>query len=226
MRPIYFKDMNLFKLFFEHDMVLEQLQAPGEPVKPSKTSTLADFLKPTQTYSRFYLSSTDMSGPRFGLSTLPNYREFCYAVQIALEAKYFLRSDGATSDDLWSLLDGAPSDTAIVAVMNESFVCPLPGLSNRQGLREQVGDLLEVLDHGHLALYLEKAHHGTDIHVFSKSNVYSKLFYSFKSFIAPDFRFFSINAKRSRSERLFYFETWSLENPPHGFEEVFKETQL
>lgn len=218
--------MNLFKLFFEHDMLLEQLQSPGQAVKPTKTSSLEDFLKPVQTYSRFYLSATDMSGPRFGLTTLPNYREFCYAMQIALEAKYFLRSDGTTANDLWSLLDGAPSDTAIVAVMNESFVCPLPGLSNRHGLREQIEDLLEVLNHGHVAIYMEKAHHGSDLHLFSKENVYSKLFHSFKGFLAADFRFFSINAKRSRSERLFYFETWSLKNPPHGFEEVFKETQL
>lgn len=207
-------------------MVLEQLQSPGQPVKPSKTSSLEDFLKPVQTYSRFYLSSTDMNGPHFGLSTLPQYREFCYALQIALEAKYFLRNDGATSPDLWTLLDGAPSDTSIVAVMNESFVCPLPGLSNRQGLREQIGDLLEILTNGHIAIYLEKAHNGTDMHLFSKSNIYERLFYSYKPFLSQEFRFFSINAKRARSERLFYFETWSLENPPHGFEEVFRETKI
>lgn len=218
--------MQLFKLFFEHDMVLEQLQAPGQPVKPSKTSTLADFLKPTQTYSRFYLSSTDLTGPSFGLSTLPQYREFCYALQIALNAKYFLRSDGATHPDLWELVKQAPTDTSIVAVMNDSFVCPLPGLSNRQGLREQIGDLLEVLHNGHIALYLEKAHHGVDFHLFSMKNIYDSLFHHFKPFLAPDFRFFSINAKRARSERLFYFETWSLDHPPHGFEEVFKETRI
>jgi len=35
-----------------------------------------------------------------------------------------------------------------------------------------------------------------------------------------------MNGKRITSERKFYFETWTLDRPPHGVEEVFKETVL
>lgn len=216
--------MHIFKLFFEHDMVLEQLRNPGTAVKPPKTSTLEDFLKPVPTYSRFYLSATDLAGPSFGLTTLPQLRELCYALQIALDAKRFIRSDGAEQADLWDLMRTATTDQTLVVVRSEAFVCPLPALNARQSFREQTSDLVEMLDGGHAAIYIEKAHNGADLHLYSKENLYPALFQTFKPFIGRDFRFFSINAKRARSERLFYFETWSLDTPPHGFEEVFRET--
>jgi hypothetical protein len=44
--------------------------------------------------------------------------------------------------------------------------------------------------------------------------------------VDDEFRFFSMNGKRINSERTFYFETWALDRPPHGIEEVFTETVL
>ncbi len=219
--------MHLFKLLFEHDMLLEQLSAPGDVHKPAKESSLEDFMKPVPTYSRFYLTATRLGDdPKFGLNVLPDFRQLVYDLQIALDAKYWLRSDGKSERDLWTLLETATTDQALVGVMNDGFVCPLPGLTNRQGLREQMAELLENLDAGHVALFLEKAHHGVDFHLFSKKNRYPELFHAFKPHIRPDWRFFSINGKRARSERLFQFETWTLDRPPHGFEEVFRDTRL
>ena len=218
--------MRIFKLFFEHDMVLEKIQNPGQAGKPSKTSSLEDFLKPVPTYSRFYLSGTVMDEPRFGLTAMPEVHELCYALQIAMDAKRYLRSDGAAHTDLWELVRTATTDQSILAVRTDAFACPLPAMGNRQSFREQTGELIEMLDGGHIAVYIEKAHHGADLHLYSKANIYPALFQTFKPFLSDELRFFSINAKRSRSERLFYFETWTLASPPHGFEEVFKGTTL
>jgi hypothetical protein len=52
------------------------------------------------------------------------------------------------------------------------------------------------------------------------------MFYPLQKLVPETFRFFSINGKKFRTERHFYFETWTLEKPPHGFEEVFPETVL
>jgi hypothetical protein len=87
-------------------------------------------------------------------------------------------------------------------------------------------ELAEVLKSGDLVLYKEKAHQGFDLHLFSQKNIYPKLFYPLRNLVNDDFRFFSINGKRIRSERQFYFETWSLHKPPHGAEEVFAETEI
>ena len=218
--------MIIFKLFFEHDMLLEQVSSPGQRNKVTGSTSIEDFMKPVPTYSRFYLTATDLGRKQYGLTLMPRFQDAMLSMQVALDAKFFLRSDGKKSNDLWELLSDATQNMSIVAVKNDSFVCPLPAISQEMGFRDQVNDLLELLNAGHIAIYLEKAHHGVDLHIYSKSNIYDKLFYVYKSMLNGEFRFFSINAKRSRSERLFYFESWALESPPHGFEEVFKDTKI
>jgi len=83
-----------------------------------------------------------------------------------------------------------------------------------------------VLKTGTYVIYKEQAHHGYDLHLFSMENIYPALFDALKPLVDDQFRFFSINSKRMGSERHFYFETWTLENPPHGAEEVLPETVL
>src|SRR5699024_2503026 len=87
-------------------------------------------------------------------------------------------------------------------------------------------ELREVLQQGPIVGYKEQAKDGFDLHLFSKQNIYPLLFYPLQKLISSSFRFFSINSKRMRSERHFYFETWSLQRPPHVAEEVFAETTL
>jgi hypothetical protein len=75
-------------------------------------------------------------------------------------------------------------------------------------------------------IYKEQAKNGFDLHMFSKKNIYTKFFHPLQNMLPDAFRFFSINGKKFRSERHFYFETWTLARPPHGFEEVFPESVL
>ena len=87
-------------------------------------------------------------------------------------------------------------------------------------------ELREVLENEFVVIYKEQAKNGFDLHLFSKKNIYTKFFFPLQSMLPDAFRFFSINGKKFRSERHFYFETWTLARPPHGFEEVFPESVL
>ena len=83
-----------------------------------------------------------------------------------------------------------------------------------------------MLDSGKALYRIVNHGDGVDIEAFSRSNFYISLFDHFKTFLSPSFRFFSINGKRIANEQLFYFETYRLDRPPHGFEEVFPNTVL
>lgn len=215
--------MTLFKLIFEHDMVLEPV---GTVKSKHEPSSLEDFLKPQQTYSRFYFSATDLVTQQFGLSASFHFKEMMEAFTSALGTVEYLLADGTKTSDLFEAIKNTPEGGAIViaAEGQAQGVAPFPVLKSSETFREQITELTDRLNPGHLILYVVKAHHGYDLHLFSKKNIYRDFFYAFKPLIQKDFRFFSINGKRAKSERLFYFETWSLQNPPHGFEEVFPDT--
>lgn len=218
--------MIIFKLIFEHDMVLEQLSNPGAKPSTAATTSLDDFLKPQQTYSRFYISATDLENQHFGLNHLPRYKEAVISVGETMNAALFLRNDGYSSDNLFALIDGASAGMSIIALAKGTTETrePLKPITDENGLREQVGELVDLLNDGHIVIFLEKAHNGLDLHIFSKKNIYDPFFAVFRKHMRKDYRFFSINGKRSKSERLFYFELWSLHRPPHGFEEVTEQT--
>jgi hypothetical protein len=88
-----------------------------------------------------------------------------------------------------------------------------------------VGRMLrDVLEKGWIVAYKREAKNGFDLLLFSKGNIYPKFFYPLQKLLPEAFRFFSINGKRLSSEQKFFFETWTLHKPPHGFEEVFPES--
>jgi hypothetical protein len=216
--------MVIFKLIFEHDMVLEQLSKPGTRYVPPKTSSLDDFLKPQQTYSRMYLSATNLEKQIFGLNHLPRFDEAIKSIDGAIGATNYVRSDGKSSAQLSDLVSDASESMAIVAAMNTIEPQIMEAIAPGQGLRDRLGDLVNILDKNHIVIFFEKAHNGLDLHIFSKNNIYDPFFYAFRKHMNKDYRFFSINGKKAKSERLFYFETWSLNRPPHGFEEVTEQT--
>ncbi|MDZ7806392.1 MAG: hypothetical protein U5K71_04670 [Gracilimonas sp.] len=86
--------------------------------------------------------------------------------------------------------------------------------------------LRKTIDHGHIVIYKVLSKDGFDLQIFSKKNVYRDMFFPLQKLVPDHFRFFSINGKKFNTERHFYFETWTLNRPPHGFEEVFPETVL
>lgn len=202
-------------------MVLDPVGIPKTPKEPS---TLDDFLKPVQTYSRFYFSATDLVKEEFGLTASKHYPEILKALENGLASGKYISSDGNSFSRLNEALEYVDEGGAIVVIRNDKPVKPFPALLLTESFRDKIDELTTILNPGHLVLFKVKAHHGFDLHLFCKQNIYRDFFYQFKPMIAKDFRFFSINGKRAKSERLFYFETWSLARPPHGFEEVFEDT--
>lgn len=222
--------MEIFKLFFNHDLRLDKLaKRNANKTKEEVESTLEDFMQPDPTYSKFYITGTNLDKKQFGIDVL------------------------SKSDEILDNLGSVFNNHQVIATINKSFDSLMEGLeaihigealiiSNSDKLPEvdldtltideetKVGhkkdEIRTIIESGAYLLYKEPAHHGFDLHLFSEKNIYPLLFNAFKPLVDEKFRFFSINNKRMRSERHFYFETWTLENPPHGAEEVFPETVL
>lgn len=218
---------DLFKLIFEHDIRLDQLRERQlDRDLQEVTGSVEDFLKPDPTYSKFYFSGTVLNKNEFGLNCLSYYDEWINRFSDALSEYQAFRGD-----DRVSLREGINS-----VKMGEPLILSKGDINNwiDQDLKlefdSNVGHkkagLANVLEGDDLVLYKEPAHNGFDLHLFSKENIYTSFFEHFKSMVSEQFRFFSINGKRVRSERKFYFETWTLDRPPHGAEEVFKDTVL
>lgn len=219
--------MDIFKLIYEHDLRLDTLRERHLDRSEQDTSTsLEDFLKPDPTYSKFYITGTDLVNRQFGLNCLKNYSAVSSALELAFEGKeLFLKGNPVKLDHFLEFADiGDP------LIISEENVCSWNIEKLKINSDNNVGhiktEIAEVLKSDDYILYKEKAHQGFDLHLFSKKNIYRSLFYPLQKLVGEEFRFFSINGKRIRSERKFYFETWTLDRPPHGAEEVFKETVL
>lgn len=223
--------MDIFKLIYEHDMRLDTLrERRPDRDQPDTQSSLEAFLRPDPTYSRFYITGTRLDRERFGLDTLEHYSRVVDALQQGLEGYTFYTEEPGTLSTLRDVLDQVPVWSAVVLSREEQ---PDPELIRELSIDSEsnVGHRKEPLRTAllekHLVLYKERAHHGFDLHLFSKENIYRDLFFPLKTLTStPSFRFFSINGRRIRSEKKFYFETWTLDRPPHGAEEVHPQTVL
>lgn len=219
--------MDIFKLIYEHDLRLDALKERHLDRSEQETSSsLEDFLKPDPTYSKLYITGTDLEDQKFGLNCLKKYQKVVEAVELALNGKYlFLDSEEVS---LNHFLEGATvGNPLIISDRNECSrdidKLKINDDNNAGHIKTEIAEVLESDDY---IMYKEKAHQGFDLHLFSKKNIYGSFFYPLQKLVGKDFRFFSINGKRIRSERKFYFETWTLQRPPHGAEEVFKETVI
>ncbi|WP_421773647.1 hypothetical protein [Gracilimonas sp.] len=219
---------DIFKLFFHHDQRLDKL-AERTPNKKSDEmeSTLEDFMKPDPTYSKFYLTGTDLAQERFGLNMISGYEKVITALEKAFPDKNVFTAKERT-DSISKAVSALELGEVFVLSDSESTELDIESLhidinSNVGHLKEE---LKEALEDGHIVVYKEQAKDGFDLHIFSKKNVYTDMFYPLQELVPDSFRFFSINGKKFRSERHFYFETWTLDRPPHGFEEVHPESVL
>jgi len=137
------------------------------------------------------------------------------------------RPDGAQYNTFSEALYGLkPYDVLISGDTSDQHIRSGLILDDRTGIRERFEPLTALLDRGHLVILAEKAHHGFDLHLFCRDNLYEPLFNGCKDIIDPTLRCFTINGKRVSSERHFYFETWSLDRPPHGFQEVTRDARI
>lgn len=220
--------MDILKLIFEHDLLLEQLSEKSDPRnKNTEHYTLEDFMKPIPTYSRFYITGTHLDEPKFGLNCLNKYEETLFALDEALRDYSFMSNKGEN----YSFFQDALLQLEIgdsLACHTKSSDTPLGiidlKIDDKTGIRQIIPQLVELIDNSGPVLFKEKALDGFDLHIFSKVNLYEKLFNHLKPLLSNRLRFFSINGKKVKAERTFYFETYRLEKPPHGFQEVFDHT--
>jgi hypothetical protein len=218
---------DIFKLIFEHDMRLDELRARHTDRSTQEVSnSIEDFLRPDPTYSKFYITGTVLPDQQFGLSTLQYYESVIRALDKALsDYRVYLEADIVS---LAQAVKTAEIGTPIILTENGPHTWNTTELLIHDGnnIGHFKSKIADVLSTDNLLLYKEKAHHGFDLHLLSKKNIYRTLFSELKPLVSDSFRFFSINGKKIRSERMFYFETWTLQRPPHGAEEVFPETVL
>lgn len=219
--------MDIFKLIFEHDLRLDQLRERHLDRSVQEVSaSIEDFMKPDPTYSKFYITGTVLDEKQFGLSCLKEFDRVIEGLAGALE-EYHLFYDGE-ENSMEHALQSAGIGDALFLSNNEKIEWDAESLKidSDSNVGHKKSELAEVLESGDLVLYKEHAHQGFDLHLFSKKNIYPDMFYPLRELVSSDFRFFSINGKRIRSEKQFYFETWTLDRPPHGAEEVFKSTMI
>lgn len=220
--------MDIFKLFFEHDIRLDKLaKRNANKTKEEVEATLEDFMKPTPTYSKFYLTGTRLDPNQFGLSILLKYDQILNKLDEVFNGRAILSAD-KKFDALSVALPETEIGEALVIDDPEKKHSGIAELAvdKESNVGHRKDELREILKTGAFVLYKEHAHDGFDLHLFSLKNIYTSLFYPLQRLVDDEFRFFSINNKRMKSERHFYFETWSLQKPPHGAEEVFPETVL
>lgn len=220
--------MDIFKLFFNHDQRLDELaKRNANKTKDEVEASLQDFMNPTPTFSKFYITGTRLQEEEFGLNRLAKYDQIKQQLDSVFDGKHIY-----TKDDDYSTLGKAVHNIQVgEVIIISSDNSEVPDIASLEiDAESNVGhlkdELREVLMEGHQVMYKEQAHHGFDLHLFSKKNIYPKLFEAMKELVDDSFRFFSINSKRMGSEKHFYFETWTLDRPPHGAEEVFPETVL
>ncbi|MEX2632897.1 MAG: hypothetical protein WD267_02605 [Balneolales bacterium] len=219
--------MDIFKLIFHHDLLLEQLS--GNEDARNKTAPemgLEDFMKPIPTYTKYYFSGTRLEENLFGLTILKKRNEVCKAIQNTLGDTQLWLGNGDMVESIEDALEANIGTVIVASNKKPSLNIQALEVDDGSGVRDRIDLLRTFLDDGSKVIYLEKAHNGTDLHLFSKENLYEPLFNNIKPLVSPDFRYFSMNAKRMTDERKFYFEMWALERPPHGIEEVSSESVI
>ncbi len=232
---------DIFKLIFEHDFRMEQLADEFDPRKElRRKSSLEEFMKPVQTYSKFYFTGSRQLGDdfSFGFTALQsaNLLFSLFIESLRIQSVISGPDSGIGPGSITPEFLSKPNRTVVINPGQEQASAASTLLKEQDleslfdeslSVREKIILMKPFLDAGCYVLFTEQAHHGTDLHLFTKENIYERFFEKYKPLTGKDdFRYFSINGKKAKSERLFYFETWSLTRPPHGFEEVLPETVL
>ncbi len=219
--------MDIFKLFFNHDQRLDKLaKRNANKTVEEKESSLEDFMKPDLTYSKFYITGTRLEEERFGINTVSKFKDIIDQLGNAFSDRKIYSTQGTFQSLSNALATIDIGQTLIISKQDENYDFATLEIDQESNVGHKKEELAGILKTGAFVLYKEQAHHGYDLHLFSMENIYPALFEQFRPLVDDNFRFFSINSKRMGSERHFYFETWTLDNPPHGAEEVFPETVL
>ncbi len=205
---------DILKLIFHHDQRLDDLAPSTESVDDNP---LAAFTKPDPTYSTLYFSASDLEKEQFGINTLSKYEAFIEALDKGLDGLTFNTKEWELKS-LKKAVEELEMNEALVASREEVNHNIIHSFTRKM--------LRDVLEKDWIIIYKREAKDGFDLHMFSRKNIYTSFFYPLQKLLPDAFRFFSINGKRLSNEKQFYFETWALAKPPHGFEEVFPESVL
>lgn len=222
--------MDIFKLIFEHDIILEHLAGTEDPRHTAKKElSIEDFMKPTPTYAKYYLTGTQLEQQKFGLSALSQADRIFKTLE-QIFAKYAAwNQHGEPVSSLENFLHQATPYQYLIFHPEKNRVPVKPeslSVDEHTNVRDRLPALTHYMDEGFIIMYVEKSHDGIDVHFFTAKNLYEDFFTALQPVASPNLRYFSINGKKVNSERSFYFETWTLERPPHGFEEVTQASRL
>lgn len=217
--------MDIFKLFYDHDLRLNTAQNGDS----SEEDRLEEFMSPTPTFSKFYLAGTRLEQEKFGLNCLHKFDEIIEKLD-AVFSDYTVHTGETTFETFSNAIAYTKNGQPILLAqtdegMSKKMLKHLPAGSKHgaSSFREQ---LRESLMEEHIIVYKVQAQNGFDLHIFSKDNIYDQFFYPFRELPDEDLRFFSVNSKRMASKRHYYFEVHRLDRPPHGAEEVFEDTKF
>lgn len=216
--------MDIFKLIFHHDLLVEQLEGNDQNRTTAKASlSLEDFMKPMPTYSRFYLSGTELSRQKFGLSALDLFGDIKLAIEEVFRSYSVVIRGEKQSHPFWETIDSIPMNSGF-SLSKADTISYSADLTGKEYIREYGSQLRQIIEAGDVAIIKIESNEGYDLQIYSLNNLYPELFYTLKTLVSSNFRLFSINGKKLSSDRMFYFETYSLSKPPHGIEEVFEDT--
>jgi hypothetical protein len=219
--------MDIFKLFFNHDQRLDKLKERNANKSDDEPETrLADFMKPDPTYSKFYITGTRLEKQEFGINTLAKSGDIINRLDKVFENRVINTVLGRFESLEKALSETKIGQALVISDSQENYDFTILEIDEESNVGHKKEALADILKSGAWVLYKEQAHNGFDLHLFSMKNIYPALFEQFKPLVDDEFRFFSINSKRMNSERHFYFETWTLDKPPHGAEEVFPKTVI
>lgn len=206
---------DILKLIFHHDQRMEQL-APAN-ASETENDPLAMFTQPDPTYSTLYFSGSVIEEQQFGINNLSRFDPVIQTIQAGLGAQTFQTANGSFSE----------LKQALLAIENNEMILLADEALPTDSIHSFSGKVLrDILEKGWIAIYKREAPNGFDVQIFSRDNLYTRFFYPLQKMLESGFRVFSINGKRVSSERHFYFETWTLHKPPHGFEEILPESVL
>ena len=127
--------MDIFKLIFHHDLLLEQLSGSTDARNKTKPEmSLEDFMKPIPTYTKYYFSGTRLEENMFGLTTLENKNKVYTAIQQAL-----------AEQKLWSTASSEP--VTLTDVRYAAARLWVDAIIRPEETRDRISAALSVADH-------------------------------------------------------------------------------
>lgn len=212
----------IFKLIFTHDLRVNNLSsAEIAKVHPRKLeNSIMDFMAPDPTYSKLHFTGTNLETQEFGLNILAEQDKVISAINSTLIGKSILTKSGGQNNLQEAIENTEINDLILITPSNKK------PKNEDDFVWESNLTLKKHLEENLIVIHKVSSPNGYDLIVYSKKNLYPAFFPNLKELIPHSFRFFSINGKKFNSERHFYFETWTLDRPPHGFEEVFPESVI